>query len=243
VLGGLVILVGFGFHITALAIAPLTVVQPALAAGLLVLMAVGLRDPEERAGPKELVGLGGIIVGLIAVTFTTPSRASGDDDSESIAIALVALGAAVLIPQIIAIARARHHHEGSLLVTFGAGASYAMTGLTTKLLSDNLTADDWPAAVFWLALTATVAAVALLDQTTALQRRSVVEVGPIVYVIPVVVPVLLAPALVGEGWGNAPHGVAPLLLSLAVVCAATGLLASSSTVASGAVPAESRECV
>jgi drug/metabolite transporter (DMT)-like permease len=237
VLGGLVILIGFGFHVTALAIAPLTVVQPALAAGLLVLMAVGLRDPQERAGSKEIAGLAGIIVGLVAVTLTAPSRATGDDDSESIAIALAALGAAVLIPQIVAIARTRHHREGSLLVTFGAGAAYAMTGLTTKLFSDNFTADDWPASLFWLALTAMVAAVALVDQTTALQQRTVVEVGPIVYVIPVVVPVLLAPALVGEGWGNAPHGVAPLLLSLALVCAATGLLASSSTVASGATPA------
>jgi drug/metabolite transporter (DMT)-like permease len=239
VLGGLVILIGFGFHVVALATAPLTVVQPALAAGLLVLMAVGLRDPDERAGPRELAGLAGIIIGLIALTFTTPSRATGDDDPESIAIALAALGAAVLIPQILAIARTRHHREGTLLVTFGAGAAYAMTGLTTKLFSDNFTASDWAAAVFWLALTALVAAVALIDQTTALQRRSIIEVGPIVYVVPVVIPVLLAPALVGEGWGNAPHGVGPLLLSLVVVCVGAAVLASSSTVASGATPAGS----
>ena len=239
VLGGFVILIGFGFHVTALSVAPLTVVQPALAAGLLVLMAVGLRDPDERAGPRELAGLAGIIVGLVALTFTTPSRTTGDDDPESIAIALAALGAAILIPQVIAIARARHNREGSLLVTFGAGASYAMTGLTTKLFADNATADDWAAALFWLALTALVAAIALLDQTTALQRRSVIEVGPIVYVVPVVIPVLLAPALVGEGWDNAPHGVGPLLLSLAVVCVGAAVLAGSSTVASGASPAGS----
>ncbi len=239
VLGGLVILLGFGFHVAALAVAPLTVVQPALAAGLLVLLAVGLRDQDERAGMRELSGLAGIIVGLVALTFTTPSRATGDDDPESIAIALAALAAAILIPQVLAIARARDNREGSLLVTFGAGASYAMTGLTTKLFSDNLTASDWAAALFWLALTAVVAVVALVDQTSALQQRSVVEVGPIVYVVPVVIPVLLAPALVGEGWANAPHGVGPLLLSLVVVCVAAGVLASSSTVASGASPAES----
>src|SRR3954470_13616673 len=69
VFGGVVILIGFGFHVTALALAPLTVVQPALAAGLLVLLAVGLRDPRERAGPRELSGLAGIIVGLVALTF------------------------------------------------------------------------------------------------------------------------------------------------------------------------------
>jgi hypothetical protein len=187
-------------------------------------------------GP-EIAGLAGIIIGVVALTFTTPSRATGDDDPESIAIALAALGAAVLIPQFLAIARSRHNREGSLLVTFGAGAAYAMTGLTTKLFSDTFTADDWGAALFWLALTAMVAAVALVDQTTALQRRSIVEVGPIVYVIPVVIPVLLAPALVGEGWGSAPHGVGPLLLSLAVVCVGAAVLASSSTVASGATPA------
>jgi len=148
VIGGLVILVGFGFHVAALAIAPLTVVQPALAAGLLVLMAVGLRDPNERVGPRELSGLAGIIVGLVALTFTTPSRATGDDDPESIAIALVALGAAIVIPQVVAIARTRDHREGGLLVTFGAGAAYAMSGLTTKLFSDNFTAGDWAAGVF-----------------------------------------------------------------------------------------------
>jgi drug/metabolite transporter (DMT)-like permease len=239
VLGGVVILIGFGFHVAALSAAPLTVVQPALAAGLLVLMAVGLRSEHERAGVRELAGLAGIIVGLVALTFTTPSRATGDDDPQSIAIALAALGAAVLIPQAIAIASARVTREGSLLATFGAGAAYAMTGLTTKLFSDNLTAGDWAAALFWLALTAVVAVVAVVDQTTALQRRSVVEVGPIVYVLPVVIPVLLAPALVGEGWGNAPHGVGPLLLSLVVVCVAAGVLAGSSTVASGGSPAGS----
>ena len=239
VLGGFVILIGFGFHVAALATAPLTVVQPALAAGLLVLMAVGLRDPDERVGARELWGLAGIIVGLVALTFTTPSKGSGEDDPESIAIALAALGAAVLIPQVLAFARTRDGREGSLLVTFGAGAAYAMTGLTTKLFSDNFTASDWAAALFWLALTMLVAALALIDQTTALQRRSIVEVGPIVYVVPVVIPVLLAPALVGEGWGDAPHGVGPLLLSLGVVCVAAGVLASSSTVASGASPANS----
>jgi drug/metabolite transporter (DMT)-like permease len=236
VLGALVILIGFGFHVTALALAPLTVVQPALAAGLLVLVAVGARDPDERAGPRELAGLAGIIAGLVALTYTTPSRATGDDNPESIAIALVALGAAVLVPQVLAIARIRDHREGSLLVTFGAGAGYAMTGVTTKLFSDNFTGDDWPASLFWLALTGMVALVALLDQTTALQRRTIVEVGPIVYVVPVVIPVLLAPALVGEGWSNAPHGVVPLLLSIALVCVAAGVLSSSSTVASGAAP-------
>ena len=55
--------------------------------------------------------------------------------------------------------------------------------------------------------------------------------GPIVYVVPVVLPVLLAPALVGESWGDAPHGAAPLFLALVIVCVGTAALAGSSSVA------------
>ena len=233
-LGVVVIGIGFGFHVLALSAAPLTVVQPALAAGLLVLLAAGLREPGERAGPREIAGVTGIIVGVVGLTLTTPDRATTEGSSESIALALGALGIAVIVPQVLAIARARDHREGSLLTTFGAGASYAMTGLTTKLFTDDLAAEAWVTAVLWLLLTLAVATLALVDQTSALQERSIVEVGPIVFVLPVVVPVLLAPALVGEGWSGAPHGVAPLVASLLVVCVAAGFLSSSSTVATGA---------
>src|SRR3712207_2058982 len=41
VLGGVLMVAGFGFHVAALFLAPLTVVQPALAAGLLVLLVAG----------------------------------------------------------------------------------------------------------------------------------------------------------------------------------------------------------
>jgi hypothetical protein len=237
-LGGAVILIGFGFHVTALAVAPLTVVQPGLAAGLLVLMAVGLRDPEERAGLRELTGLAGIVAGLIALTYTTPDRGTRQNDISSVGIGLGCLAAAIVIAHVIATLQARtnRHRGGSMLFTFGAGFAYAMTGLTTKLFSDDLTDGYLAAAVFWLAVTGAVALVALVDQTAALQQRAVVEVGPIVYVVPVVVPVVLAPALVGEGWSGAPHGVGPLVLSLAVVCVAAVALSGSSTVASGTQP-------
>lgn len=237
-LGALALFIGFGFHVTALELAPLSVVQPALAAGLLVLLAVGLQGRGTRATPKEVAGVAGIILGVVAITLTAPGRATDEAGKDSIALALGALAVAILIPHLLALFRHRRdENEGSTLATFSAGASYAMTGLTTKLFSDDLAAGTWGAALFWLGLTALVAAFALIDQTSALQRRSVVEVGPIVFVIPVVVPVLLAPALVGEGWANAPHGVAPLLLSLLVVCVAAALLGGSSTVA-GATAAQ-----
>ena len=232
-LGAMVMLVGFGLHVTALALAPLTVVQPALAAGLLVLLAAGLRDQGGRLGLREVGGVAGIVIGVAGLAFSAPDRTSDEANTGSIAIALGVLAVAVLVPQVLAITRS-HDGGGGLLASFAAGASYAMTGVSTKLVSDALVDDRWAAALLWLALTAVVAALALVDQTSALQRRSVVEVGPIVFVVPVVIPVLLAPALVGETWDQAPHGVLPLILSLGLVCVATATVAGHSAVASAA---------
>jgi hypothetical protein len=79
----------------------------------------------------------------------------------------------------------------------------------------------------WLALTAVAALLALVDQTTALQQRGATQVGVIIYVMPVVVPVLVAAALLGEPWASSgPAGVA-LALSVGAVCAGAASLSGS----------------
>jgi hypothetical protein len=232
VLGGVVMLVGFAFHVTAFTLAPLTVVQPALATGLLVLLVVGLRARGRRIRRREGWGVAGIILGVVALSFTTTVRATTYKAGvTSLGLSLGGLAAAALAAHGFAVVRTRRGSGGSVPAEFGAGVGYALTGLTTKLLSDGIAAGDWAAAGFWLTLTALVATLALLDQTSALQHRSVIEVGPIVFVVPVVVPVLLAPALFGESWSRAPHGAVPLLLAVGLVCAGAVALAGSSSVA------------
>jgi hypothetical protein len=234
VLGGLVMLVGFGFHVTAFMAAPLTVVQPALAAGLLVLLWFGLRAQGQSINRREALGVAGIVLGIVALTFTTPNRTAGEAGAGSLVISLGALALVALVPHVGALVRFRRGGGTGLLATLGAGAGYALTGLTTKLLSDAIAGSEWLLAAGWLAVTALVAGLAFIDQNSALQQRDVIEVGPIVFVVPVVVPVLLAPLLVGEGWAGTPIGVLPLLLSLAVVCAGALTLSGSAGVAAAA---------
>jgi drug/metabolite transporter (DMT)-like permease len=231
VLGGFVMLIGFGFHITAFLTAPLTVVQPSLAFGLLVLLGFGLRAQGESMNRREAIGVAGIIVGVVALTFTTPSKGGDDAGARSLIIALGALAVIALIPHLGVLVRRRRGGATTMLATLGAGAGYALTGLTTKLLSDAAADSDWLASAFWLAITMIVALLAFIDQNSALQEGDVVEVGPIVFVVPIVVPVLLAPALVGEGWGDTPLGALPMLLSLAVVCVGAFTLSGSTRVA------------
>jgi drug/metabolite transporter (DMT)-like permease len=234
-LGAGVMLVGFCFHVTAFLSAPLTVVQPALAAGLFVLLAYGLRTNAEPISRREIAGVTCIVVGVVGLALTSPVKAADEGGSSSIAISLAALGLVAIIPHGAALLRNRNGGgSASLLATLGAGAGYALTGLTTKLMADAITEGRLGVGVAWLALTAVVAALAFVDQNTALMGRGVVEVGPIVFVIPIVVPVLLAPLLVGEGWNNAPAGPVPLLISLVVVSVGAFVLSGSSRVAAAA---------
>jgi hypothetical protein len=230
VAGGALMVIGFGFHVGALMVAPLTVVQPSLAAGLLVLLAIGARTDAERVGARELGGVAAISLGVVGLTLTAPARTTLSSGAALLALALGALGALALLPHALALLAPRQRRCGTLLATFGAGAGYALTGLTTKLISDRVATGDWVGAALWLGLTAFAATLALVDQTTALQRRGATQVGVIIYVMPVVVPVLLAPVLVGEAWSSSPASGLPLGLSVAAVCAGAAALSGSRTV-------------
>ena len=230
VLGGALMAIGFGFHVGALMIAPLTVVQPSLAAGLLVLLAIGTRTEGTHVGGRELAGVAAVSLGVVGLTLTAPERSTLSAGVAPLALALGAIAAVALLPHALALLASRYRRSGTLLATLGAGAAYALTGLTTKLLSDHVDTGDWPGAALWLSLTALAGTLALVDQTTALQRRGATQVGVIIYVMPVVVPVLLAPVLVGEAWSSSPASGVPLGLSVAAVCAGAAALSGSRAV-------------
>ena len=63
-------ILGFPLQILALMLAPLVVVQPALAAGLLVLLFVGQRMLGEHAGRYEHLAMCGIVIGVVGIAFT-----------------------------------------------------------------------------------------------------------------------------------------------------------------------------
>jgi hypothetical protein len=216
--------VGFGFHVVALLLAPLTVVQPALAAGLVVLLVVGARSDGEPIRSREVLSVGAISLGVVGLTLAAPDRTTISAGDLALAVGLGALAVVALMPHALAALEHRHRQAGSLTATVGAGAAYSLTGFTTKLISDRMDAGDWTGAALWLVITFAGASVALVNQTTALQGRGATAVGVVIYVMPVVVPVLLAPLLVGESWGSA---AAPLALSVAAVCVGTASLAGS----------------
>ena len=68
-------ILGWPLQIVALLLAPLVVVQPALAVGLLVLMFLAQRMLGEHAGRYEYLAMGAIVIGVVGAGLTAPRAA------------------------------------------------------------------------------------------------------------------------------------------------------------------------
>src|SRR6202022_118610 len=84
-------ILGFPLQVVALLLAPLVVVQPALAAGLLVLLFLAQRMLGEHAGRYEYLSMGAIVIGVIGAGLNAPPR-STTHSSEELTITLVLVG-------------------------------------------------------------------------------------------------------------------------------------------------------
>lgn len=211
----------------ALLFAPLTLVQPCLAAGLLLLLVMGSRHLHEPVGRREVLSVIAIVAGVVVLALASPHRSDHAAGPDTIAIVLGVLGLITLLPYLLS----RLRRIGGLPVAISAGLAFSWSSISTKLLSDALHAGDWVSIIGWAAATGLAAAVGTASEMTALQSRGATEVAPLVFVMQLLVPTLLAPVLVHEAWDATPLGGLVLLGGLLVVAAGSVLLASSRVVA------------
>jgi drug/metabolite transporter (DMT)-like permease len=227
-IGMLLALIGWPLHAAALGSAPLTAVQPALAAGLLILLAVASRSLGERVTGREVFAVLLIIGGEAGVAWAAPDRSGTHADGLGLVVVLVALGAIALFPY------AFRHRRGStgMAAVMSAGVAFALTGFVTKLVSDDLNSGAIFTAWLWSGLVALAAAIGVLSENTAFQTRPASQVAPLVFSAQTVLPVLLAPLVGGEDWSNTPLGGGAVVMALAAVCAGVILIARSQAVGS-----------
>jgi drug/metabolite transporter (DMT)-like permease len=238
-------LLGWPLEIAALLLAPLTVVQPCIASGLILLLWLGATRLGEQPGRREAVAVAAIVAGVAGVAWAAPQRSTDHAGTAAIAAALVVVAIPVLLPYSLRrrakapAPRGRGADAIGLLMVLGAGCGYAWTAIASKLLTDELAAGALVAALAWLATAGASEGLALLNEMSALQRRAATHVAPVMFAVQVIVPVLLAPLIFGEAWGDTPLGGVALLAFVALALAGTVLLAGSRTV--GAVLESARE--
>ncbi len=219
-------LLGWPLEIVALLLAPLTVVQPCLASGLILLLWLGATRLREAPGRREFLAVAAILVGVVGVALAAPERTTEHAATGAIALALGLVAIPIAAPYAL---RGRVSAAG-LLPVLSAGFGYAWTAIASKLLTDGLATGAIIVALAWLATAAASEGLALLSEMSALQRRGATHVAPIMFAVQVLVPVLLAPLIFGESWGDTPLGGIALVAAMAVAVSGTVLLAGSRTV-------------
>lgn len=217
-------ILGWPLQVVALLLAPLVVVQPALAAGLLVLVFLGQRMLGEHAGRREHVAMAAIVIGVIGAGLCAPPRTTSHTGERStIAIVLLALALASLLPYVL---RAFRRSPAAVTIVC-AGLAFGWSGIATKLASDDLSHGYLAVAVAWGLATAAASAVGVLSESSSLQARPAIQVAPVVFVTQTIVPVAFAPVLFGERFSDTPLSGVPLGLSLALLVAGAGVLVRS----------------
>lgn len=224
VIGTILGYLAFPFQLLALRHAPLIVVQPVQAAGLLLMLAVGARVLRERVERGALLGVAGVMVGLAVLSWGSPS---GTDTP----VTPGALGAATAGLLLISACPYAFRGCGRAVLILCAGVGFAATNLAVKGFSDELAAGAYLPLVAYLGAAALASTLAILSQMTAFQRYRAVDVAPVTFVVPVFLPVALGAVILNEHWRTAAFAGAPFAAGAGLLAIATILLTRSAPVA------------
>lgn len=218
---GMAIAVGsWGFHVIALSLAPITIVQSVIAGGLVLLTVSADRLFGFTVTKREWVGVGLIALGLafLAATLdgTADSRHS-DYDAFTLAIYIALSGGAGLALAFAAWGRR------ALLVGVAAGLLWGASDVAIKALSGHL--DAGAAAIFHpLALVILVASlVGLTVSAKSLQDGEAVPVVAATSAAANLCTIASGPIVFGEPLPQDPLGLAMRVAAFVLVIAAAAL--------------------
>jgi drug/metabolite transporter (DMT)-like permease len=222
-------LLGWPLQVLALSLAPLALVQPTLALGLLLLLFLGARVLGERVGRRELAAVALVVAGIAALAVAAPERSTVTGGT-GMSIAFAALAVLAVMPYVL------RRRRAGLLAVLATGAADSVAALAAKLVSGDLSDGRWGLAFAVAALAAAAGALATLSEMSALQRLPATRVAPVVLAFQIAVPVVVVAAVGGEDWGATALGGAVLAGGLVAVIAGAVVLAASPPVSTLIAP-------
>jgi drug/metabolite transporter (DMT)-like permease len=209
---------GAALQIFALAHAPVTLVQPLLALGLVALLVLAQTVLQERIGPPELAGAAAVIAGVALVGVEGPSRSSEVTSAPALIVLLAPFGIVTLLPFIL---RAR---APLALAVAGAAAGDALAAVGMKLAADAATVGKTGLVFVAVAGMGAAGALALTAEMSALRGLAASRVAPVVLTAQVIVPAVAAMVAFAE------PVTAPVVLGVVLAGAGAGLLGGSGAI-------------
>lgn len=213
--------VGLPLEILAFAWAPFVVVQPLLACGLLVLLAVAGRLLAERPGADAILGVGLVIVAIALIAWGAP----GQQDTHRGPGAVLAVVGGLVLASLVPFALRGRRLDTPLTAVLGSACGFAATNVAMKLMADDLGSDHFLQATGWLAVAAGAGFAATVTGMTALQRARATTVIPISTAVQTFLPVALEPLFLRESFSDASLGGIPLLVGMVVMLVGIVVLA------------------
>jgi drug/metabolite transporter (DMT)-like permease len=174
--------VGLGawlFHVAALAMAPLSVVQVVLASGLVLLAVMADRLFGFEIGRRQWLGLGAMAIGLGLIAITQPSSEGSHSSYSLLALTafeggLLAIGALLIAGPRVVGAPKKHH---GVALAAAAGILFGVCNVAIKALTGVVGIDGVVGLVSpWLLVAALGSAAAFYASARSLQDGEAVEV-------------------------------------------------------------------
>jgi drug/metabolite transporter (DMT)-like permease len=212
---------GVPLEILAFAWAPFVVVQPLLACGLLVLLAVAHRLLGETPSREAMAGVGLIIAGIALIAWGAP----GQQDTHRGPGEVIGVVAGLVLVSFIPFALRGRRGDTAMTAVLGSACGFAATNVAMKLMADNIGHDFWLRAALWLAVAAVASFGATVTGMTALQRARATMVIPISTAVQTFLPVALEPLFLRESFRSADLEGLPLLVGMVVMLVGIVVLA------------------
>ena len=223
-LGILIAIGGWGLHVGALALAPISLVQSVIAGGLVLLTVTADRLFAHQVTRRERIGVALAALGLAFLAATL--SATGDDASSgyetSRLVAYIAIVGAAAVS--VALGARRSIREGVLLGA-SAGLFWAASDTSIKALSGELGDSGWTAIVLSpLALVIAVgSAVGLIVSARSLQIGRAVPVIAITSVAANALTIAAGPLVFAEPFPDTALGVTLRISAFVLVIVAAAL--------------------
>lgn len=220
---GIIVATGsWGFHVAALSLAPISLVQSVIAGGLVLLTVVADRVFGHDVTRREWIGVALIAVGLAFLAATLDG--AGDSKHSDYGEATLALyvGTLTLLGLAAALAARRTPNGGPALAA-SAGLVWAGSDVTIKALSDDL---DRGLLVVVDPLSIAILLLSLLGLTVSARSLQVGRAVPVIAVTSATAnmcTIAAGPIVFGEPLPDDPAGLVLRLAAFALVIAASAL--------------------
>jgi drug/metabolite transporter (DMT)-like permease len=177
-IGMLVAVVAWAFHVAAMAMAPLSLVQAVISGGLVFLTVLAERVFGFKVGRRQWMGVGLTALGLSLLAVTLPS-AGGSHSTYSTA-AMIAFEAGLLAVGTLLVMShklgARHEHHGVLL-GMASGILFGVSDVAIKALTGEIGVHGMGGLMSpWLATCVAASVIAFFASARGLQKGEAVPV-------------------------------------------------------------------